>query len=202
VMTTSLGATDGGTQVTVLCGKAFRASIRPEDNEEGSRQALARSGAPARRLMRTFSRAEKCRICGRISSVRWSRWAARNARLSGAAHWITIAGTTLSMDEQRLAFGPFVVISRPAGFLLQDGRPASTWRTGRSTFSSCFSCAPGEVVTKGETHGCSVGRIRTFEEANLRVHIGGAPQGTGVITKSARDSSRMSPDEDTVLSPR
>jgi uncharacterized protein YndB with AHSA1/START domain len=41
VMTTSLRAVDGATEVSVVC-ENLPDSIRPEDNEEGSRQALAR----------------------------------------------------------------------------------------------------------------------------------------------------------------
>jgi len=40
-MTTSLRAVDGGTEVTVLC-ENLPAGIRPQHNEEGSRQALAK----------------------------------------------------------------------------------------------------------------------------------------------------------------
>jgi uncharacterized protein YndB with AHSA1/START domain len=40
-MTTSLCAVDGGTEVTVLC-ENLPPGIRPQDNEEGTRQALAK----------------------------------------------------------------------------------------------------------------------------------------------------------------
>jgi hypothetical protein len=40
-MTTTLAAVPGGTEVTILY-ENLPDSIRPEDNEEGSRQAMAR----------------------------------------------------------------------------------------------------------------------------------------------------------------
>ena len=40
-MTTSLRAVDGGTEVTVLY-ENLPPGIRPQDNEEGTRQALAK----------------------------------------------------------------------------------------------------------------------------------------------------------------
>ena len=43
-MTTRLADADGGTEITMLC-QDLPAGIRPEDNEEGTRQALQKLAA-------------------------------------------------------------------------------------------------------------------------------------------------------------
>ena len=43
-MTTRLADADGGTEVTMLC-QDLPAGIRPEDNEEGTRQSLRKLAA-------------------------------------------------------------------------------------------------------------------------------------------------------------
>jgi uncharacterized protein YndB with AHSA1/START domain len=43
-MTTRLADADGGTEVTILC-QHLPSGIRPEDNEEGTRQALQKLAA-------------------------------------------------------------------------------------------------------------------------------------------------------------
>ena len=43
-MTTRLADADGGTEVTILC-QDLPPGIRPEDNEEGTRQALHKLAA-------------------------------------------------------------------------------------------------------------------------------------------------------------
>jgi hypothetical protein len=43
-MTTRLADADGGTEITILC-QDLPSGIRPEDNEEGTRQALQKLAA-------------------------------------------------------------------------------------------------------------------------------------------------------------
>jgi predicted ATPase/DNA-binding winged helix-turn-helix (wHTH) protein len=87
------------------------------------------------------------------------------------------------MDEQSLAFGPFVVIPAQR-ILLQDGRQVRLGSRALDVLIVLLTRA-GEVVSKSELMSAAWPNIHV-EEANLRVHIGALRKVLGDHSTGAR----------------
>jgi predicted ATPase/DNA-binding winged helix-turn-helix (wHTH) protein len=87
------------------------------------------------------------------------------------------------MDEQRLAFGPFVVIPAQR-ILLEDGRQVRLGGRALDILILLLARA-GEVVSKAELMAAAWPKMHV-EEANLRVHIGALRKALGDHNIGAR----------------